>query len=168
MSFRDSLNQKPAVSAGVLALLLGTAGWLIYGSVRGSSLAHGDKEFYSTDEGATSFVDRATREPPFDHNGAEAVRVHYFTCDGGKTRFVGWLEKYSPEAKAALTAADHDAKGNLKDPTLLNTLGWDSKPMVKRPTDPRWFKRHEVQYEEITTPKCPEGVNENSLAPVEP
>ena len=91
-----------------------------------------------------------------------------FSCDGGKTKFVGWLEQYSPEAKALLESAERDSKGNLKDPTVVNSLGWDSSPMVKRPGDPRWFKRHEKEYDEITSPKCPEGADENQLAPVEP
>ena len=168
MSIRDSLNRNAAISGVAIVATMLLAGYFIYAAFRNPIPTRSDKDFYTVDEGQTCFTDKASRVPPFDYKGKEAVRVRYFTCDGGKTRFVGWLEQWSPAAKAVLESAQRDGKGNLKDPTIMHPLGWDSDPMVKRPGDPRWFKRHEKEYEEITSPKCPEGGDENLLAPVEP
>jgi hypothetical protein len=49
--------------------------------------------YYSTDDGKTWFVDSSSKLPPFDHDGAQAVRCYVFKCNSGK--FAGLLEKYS-------------------------------------------------------------------------
>jgi hypothetical protein len=105
MSIREKLREKPAVS---IAFAIGATAvaWFfvgrgpIVGPQRASTNA-----YYTTDDGKTVFLDDLSRVPPFDHEGKPAYRVWMFTCDGGKTKFPGYLERYSPEAKKRLDAA---------------------------------------------------------------
>jgi hypothetical protein len=54
--------------------------------------------YFTTDDGKSYFADDASNRPPFVHEEKPAVRAHLFSCDGGKTLFVGYLSKYSPVA----------------------------------------------------------------------
>ena len=57
--------------------------------------------YFSTDDGATYFPGDGKQLPPFEHDGAMAVRAYVFRCKDGKT-FVGYLERYTDKAKAVL------------------------------------------------------------------
>ena len=43
---------------------------------------------------------QTVRVPPFELDGKQAVGVMVYSCDEGKTRFVGYLYRYTPEGKA--------------------------------------------------------------------
>ena len=58
----------------------------------------------TVDDGATYFPDDANKIPPFTKDGKEAVRARVFSCDGGKTKYVAYLERITPKAKAAIDA----------------------------------------------------------------
>jgi hypothetical protein len=58
--------------------------------------------FFTTDDGKTFFPLAATNRPPFVHEGKPAYQAHVYSCDGGKTAFVGYLSKFSPIADEPL------------------------------------------------------------------
>jgi hypothetical protein len=60
------------------------------------------QSFFSTDDGKTFFADSSSRIPPFDHDGKPAYGCYVFTNDGGKTKYVGWLFRYTDEGKRRL------------------------------------------------------------------
>lgn len=96
---------------GVLALVaIIAAGALIVRSLfRGPGHGASVLVYYTTDDGVTLFPDRADRVAPFDYKGRPAVRARVFSCDGNKTRFVGYLEKFDTEG--AKLREDTMAKG---------------------------------------------------------
>jgi hypothetical protein len=52
--------------------------------------------YFTTDEGKTLIALDAATKSPTVHDGKPAYRAHVFTCDGGKTQFVGYLSKSTP------------------------------------------------------------------------
>ncbi len=93
-----------------IALLI--APWLIFGrglmdQSRGPQIP--TQAYYSVDDGQTFFADDINLVPPFEKDGKMAVRAHVFTCDGGKTPFVAYLERYTPEAKGKIEAMKEGA-----------------------------------------------------------
>ncbi len=59
--------------------------------------------YFTTDDSspdaakAALFADSAKNLPPFQKDGKTAYLACVFTCDGGKTTWVGYLERYTPE-----------------------------------------------------------------------
>src|SRR3954449_9972530 len=106
MSMREKLKGHPRVAAGLavaaLAIGIGLIALQLGGGIAGW---RGERAFFTTDDGATTFVDRADRLPPFLHDDKQAVRAYVFEC-GGK-RYVNHLERFTPERqKLAQAAAD--------------------------------------------------------------
>lgn len=132
---RKKINEHPALAGSVVALLAIAA---IVWSVGSSSRTPSQERptlFYSVDDGATHFRDDALRVAPFQHEGREAVRALLFTADGGKTTFVGYLEKFSDEAAARLREAGDDVRARLD---LLSTLPPEST-LLKKPGAGEWI-----------------------------
>jgi hypothetical protein len=72
--------------------------------------------FYSDDDGASYFEDSNQLVPPFDHGGKLAYRAHVFTYDGGKTKWVGYLEGYTSEARPRIVKIHALMDKLAKDP----------------------------------------------------
>ena len=101
--------------------------------------AAGARDFYTIDDGATYFEDSADRLPPFTHKGKVACRAVVFTCDGGKTTFVGYLERYTPAAQKRIEAARAGA-GTGSVSALPSAAASDTE--VKKPgANERWVPR---------------------------
>ena len=69
------------------------------------------------------FADKAERVPPFDHHGQPAVRLHLFSCDGGKTTFVGYLEKLPEDVLQHYRIGGGCAVGGRADTNLRAGAG---------------------------------------------
>src|SRR5690242_16978179 len=107
VGIRETTNQHPAIATAVIAVLilgaLGVGVWQFATSSNASGPTAGDKLlFFSDDDGKTWFTDDRTKLAPFDHNGKKAYQAMVFTCDGGKTKFVAYLMRYTPEFKAKM------------------------------------------------------------------
>ena len=103
MGLRETMNQNPrmvtGVTAGIILLALIIVGWQLLSSGSGTNTgatapnAKGvANAFFTTDDGKTWFADDAAKFPPFDKDGKPAYSAILFTCDGGKTQFVGYLQ----------------------------------------------------------------------------
>jgi len=122
------------------------------------------KAFYTVDDGASFFVDNAERLPPFDHGGKPAVRAFLFSCDGGKTRFTGFLEKLPEEALQKLVDEGRDLKF-VDDDDVAATSGW----LTKRPGEKAWInsKIDPAKYAAIRKVTCRGGGNPAPVYPDE-
>jgi hypothetical protein len=102
MGIRETLNQNPQIAtAGTIGIIVVALSIICYQLVctGGGAVQSGvNKLYFTSDDGATWFADDASKLPPFDKDGKQAVRSYVFTCDGGRTKFVGYLERYSPAA----------------------------------------------------------------------
>jgi len=112
------------------------------------------RTFYSTDDGATVFVDDM-KTPPFDHEGAQAVQAYVFTCDGGAHHWVQYLLKYSDDALSKL--ALHQS---LEGPSY--------GVLVKKPGDAKWIPDGTPAAKKIEEPKCPDGMGSGDPGALSP
>ena len=169
MGIRETINKNPAqttaITAGIVLLAIIFIFWQACGG--GGSGVVG-KSYYTVDDGKTFFVDASNKIPPFMKDGKQAVRAHVFTCDGGKTKFVGYLEMYTPQEKAMLEQAN---KGPNKGAPVY--AGFGGQAMVKRPGDPptMWIPlapQTTMAYQAVVQPKCPGGGSQENLSRVFP
>ncbi|HEY1684994.1 MAG TPA: hypothetical protein VGG19_09540, partial [Tepidisphaeraceae bacterium] len=92
--------------------------------ITGNNGALPNKNFFTTDDGKTWFADSASKLPPFDHNGAQAVRCYVFKGKNGE--FAGLLQKYDDTNRAELAR-----RGDKLPPR-------DMPSLVKKPGDKEW------------------------------
>jgi hypothetical protein len=110
--------------------------------------------WYTVDDGKSWFQDDFERIPPFQHEGKPAVRLHLYSCDGGKTTFVGYLQKLPEEAFQKYRDKGIDP-AKVDDDELAAESGW----LAKRPGQPEWVnsKTGGKTYFAIVDVHCPEG-----------
>jgi hypothetical protein len=155
MGIRETLNEKKglatAVAAGVVVVALVV---IVYQSMGGGVSSSGptidpSQSYYSDDDGASFFADDKTKAPPFDHNGKPAVRAHLYSCDGGKTKFVGFLERVNPDVLQRLRQS-----GTLE--AFMNDdvpgKGWERKRPGGKGT---WVGRESPDFREMMKVLCP-------------
>jgi hypothetical protein len=135
-------------------VLLGVGGWLTYFYWPEPDLRAPVFNWYTTDDGVTWFQDDAERVPPFDHGGKPAARLHLYSCDGGRTTFVAYLQKLPEEVLAKYRAKGVDPQ-SVDDDDLAAEAGW----LAKRPGDRAWVNSQTdaAGYAAIIKVKCPEG-----------
>ena len=164
MSVREAVNRHAWVAAGAAVLLVGVAVVAVVRSGRSSGdsdappgatgLAH-----YTTDDGATWFIDDANKLPPFKKDGREMVRAYVYR-DASGTEFVSHLERYTPEAQralAAMAALPPEQRG-LQDPA--STAGGLDGIEVKRPKDTAWVRASDPRGQTIMQPLSPNGTSD--------
>jgi hypothetical protein len=124
--------------------------------------AFAGQSFYTVDDGKTFFPDSSNKVPPFDEGGQTAVRAYVYTCDEGKTRFVGYLERFTPEGKKQMEEMMSQKQG-AAIPLLTNTAL--SAAEVKKPGATEWVPKGDIEKAApIFDVKCPHG----GAHPVEP
>ena len=145
----------PLGAGAAVAVVLVFTLWLLApsGGSEQTSLA-GRKAWYTTDDGKTWFADEKQRIVPFTHNGKEAYRCWVYSCDNGTTKFVAYVERYSPAARQQLEAAASSrqapAAGVIDE---LLTTGTE----VKRPGESAWISISDPRAVAVREPKCPAG-----------
>jgi len=100
-----------------------------------SSKATSANCYYTADEGKTFEVAHWSRVPPYERGSKTFVRMYRF--QDGKAVRVGYLEKYTEEAYAALMA---EGEGAARE-AMMNELGHEGL-LVKRPGDTTWVERN--------------------------
>jgi hypothetical protein len=147
VSIRETLNKKPAVVTGITIAIVVIALAAIFLQSRTNKPGQGvTKAYYTTDDGATVFEDDLEKTTPFPHDGAPAVQAHMFSCDGGHTKFVGFLEKLPDNMPQATPARAHDPRVFLG--------------LVKAPKSPgaKWVNKSSPEGNAvIAAVKCPDG-----------
>lgn len=162
MGFRQQLNEKPALAAVIavvcVVLALGVYFLTRPGGLGGQKPAGMKKDFYSTNDGLSWFVDDAGKLPPFDHEGKPAYRVRVYRCPHGK-EFVSHLERYGDAELKRLRKLIDDGKTRSMEFIQLES-GFE----VKKPGSTVWVKPSQqvaARADPIRTPRCPEGQTAN-------
>jgi hypothetical protein len=107
---REGMNRHPVISASIVGVLVLSgvlymlSDTLFTGGKIGGAQTRIARWYYTTDDGATFFPDDLNKISPYDKDGKKAVRAHVFSCDGGKTKFVGFLERQTAKAAPAVAA----------------------------------------------------------------
>lgn len=172
MSLRETLAENPRRAAAVVGGLLIVAVAVIAYQLRGSSnsVASGTSSaFFSIDDGKTWFADDAGKIPPFDKDGKQAVRAYVFRSADG-TKFVNYLERFTPQAKQLMEDAQKPADPKVPPPpgrsgAIQSALIAGRE--VKRPGDAKWISSADFrEASKVTAIKTPNG--STSATPVEP
>lgn len=164
MGVREALNRRPRlVAAATVALIAGAALWAALAMGGAGGKADHPLAFFSDDDGQTYFEDSVFRIAPFDRGGREAVRARVFTADGGRTRFVGYLEKYAPEARARFSAIEGDVPRQLDLVEQLRGGG----VVVKKPGQSEWVPGDSPQAAAVRKVIGPGGAPVTAVLPDE-
>lgn len=153
MGIRESLNENRSVSIGatigIIVLAIGFLIWNLSGGKSDLPLG-GGKMYFSDDDGKSFFAAEDANIPPFDRNGKSAVGAQVYQTDGGKTKFVAYLYRYSAEGKKKLEAARNSPA------EMFNRMEYLE---VKKPGtgDTAWVKSTSPQAIEIQTVRPPAG-----------
>jgi hypothetical protein len=156
MGVRETLRANPG-KATVTAIVL-LVGGVVYFYSQWSTADPGTrpptKLFVSTDGGKTYITLPADRLPPFEHEGKTAYRAYVFTCDGGRTKFVGYLERYSDRTKATMLEMWKRQAATGEQPALASGLFEGIE--VMRPGGKQWVKQSDLTRAiEVMDVRCP-------------
>mgnify|MGYP005842475295 CR=1 FL=1 len=169
MGIRETLNKNQALTTGVTIAVIVVALVIIIMQLTGGGASYGPAYttwFFSTNEdGSDWFQDDIKKVPPFDHNGKPAYKVYLYTCDGGKTKFVGYLERFTQAGKKKVEAMQNNPKGGI-DPGEMDMLNM-TEVEVKSPKGNKWIRRTDPKADEIMSVKCPDGTT-NKIEVVAP
>jgi hypothetical protein len=174
MNVRETLaeNRGRATAIAGGALLLGIVvlvAFQLRGLNNSSPGASPSQAFFTIDDGKTWFPDDSAKIPPFNKDGKPAVLAHVYRCGDG-TKFVNHLERFTPEAKRALEAAQKPADPNTRPPPGQSGAiqsAYVGGREVKRPGDTKWINAANFRdAAAITAIKCPSGGT--NATPVDP
>lgn len=155
MNTREKPNDNNRLVGIVLsvlvAVIIGTVVYQVWPGSPGMSAT----SYYTTDHGKTYFRDSLLKFPPFEHNGATAVRALVFRSDAGE--FVGMLQRYKPETRKLLDAAMADvAAGKKTQGDVEQLIGSDrvrdgTEAALPGP-DPKWKPAHSLSPSDVKAP----------------
>jgi hypothetical protein len=148
LGLREQINKKPGlasgITGGVVLVLVLIMFWQIRGGHRTPTTTT-TRVYFTVDDGRTWFADDSSQVPPFDHEGAQAVRCFVFKCSSSAP-FVGYLE--------TLTQTAHDRLA----PAALGTMGATPDDiLVKKPGDKNWVLPNSPKGPKILDVHCPDG-----------
>lgn len=168
MGFRQSAKDRPTLFAVVFGALILVCIAVVIWQLTGSTdprLGSG-KAFFSVDDGKTFFVADSSKVAPFDHNGQQAYQAMVYSADGGKTRSVGYLMRFSEKGKAKMNEMRAKIKETRGMPSMDAELQANTE--VKRPGEKNWVKLSDVgSAAEIMRVASPDDPS-RSADPIEP
>src|SRR3954471_9854250 len=153
MGIRETINNNPRAATGVMIGVVVLAIGYVVVQVMASRKKFPDSSpdsYFSIDDGKTFFTANSDNVPPFEYNGKQAVHACVFQANG--QRFVGYLERYTPEARAAILAG--------KRTPQIERFGRE----LKRPGDPIWVKSGDL----ATEPKITQNIHAPGGTTAEP
>ncbi len=171
MGIRESLNKSPAVTTGVtIGIIVVALVFILYQTFGGGGAATGggamDKAFFTVDNGKTWFADDINKLPPFDHEGKQAVRVYVFTCDGGKTKFAAYVERYTEAAKREIEKARANPQGGGM--MGMESISYTGREVKKAGSEGPWLKAMDPRASDAMSINCPDGQSMENLEMVFP
>ncbi len=163
MHIREKLDHFKWV--GVTIGLLMVVGSVVYTYMNAGDLRPPGYRttYFTTDDGKTWFEDSVENVAPYKKDGKDAVAAHVYTCNDGKVKFVGYLERMSPEAKVEIDR--YKAMKSMPDTPTAQRL-FEGGVEVKKPGEAGWKKKSSYGFEGPPV-KCPDGSTKD-LSPVAP
>ena len=138
----------------------------------GNARRSATKAFYSDDDGKICFVDEAEKIAPFDHNGKPAYKALVASCDGGKNKFVVYLQRYTAEAKKILEQQKANAGKKLTPEETgrqLSLMSLVARAIEnKKPGGKDWVGQMDPRMQQISEIKCPNGGSAENAEFLEP
>jgi hypothetical protein len=166
MSLRTLLNQNRAAKI-TLSICAVAAVAVVVGMQFRSADAVGDGKhiFITLDDGKTLVLHDADQLPPFEFQGKTAYQANVFTSDG-KTRFVGFLQRYTPQGKRMMEETRKKNQGSSSQNNSRAMPSFNAALLdgieIKRPGDKDWVKQSDTaRANKILDVTCP---NENRPA----
>ena len=156
MGVREKVSANPRTAIAIAATVVVIGLGIIYFRWPAAASGRGmpEKMFLSTDDGKTFFVAPAEPLPPFLRDGKTAYRAYVFTCDGGKTTWVGYLERYSEQAKALMKEMRKN-QATAGGPPVV-PLGLLDGIEVSRPGEQQWVRQSDTaRATKVTSIYCP-------------
>jgi len=127
MAIREALQKNRLMGLGIAAVLFAFAGWMIaYTFWPSGPRVHTTGAFYTDDDGRSFYYDSIFHFPPYDHDGKTAVAASVYSGNSGK--FVGFMARYTPEAKKLLE--DEYAKAQSGQEPMYQVLHLMSSPRI--------------------------------------
>lgn len=142
MGIREALNQRPGLTTGITAtVIIAAIVYVIWQAVFGSDSSSDalKSAYYSIDDGKTWFVDDVSKPAPFVKDGGQAVRVHLFSVDGGKTKIPLYLEKFTDKGVLIYNSARADENDVAAMISAQERL--QRELLIKRPGESKWYPR---------------------------
>jgi hypothetical protein len=153
MGIREKINQNKWLGL-VVGVVLVSAAVGVSVMTGGNSRPDGFvTNFYTNDDGKTFYEDRADIIAPYTKDGREAVKAAVFTCDSGKTKFIGYMERLSPQAKAE--AEKYKKAGSMPDTPTAQRI-FEGGAQIKHPGEKEWATRDSFGPNGPAV-KCPDG-----------
>lgn len=128
MSFRDTINNNPAVGLIIAVVVVGVAIFVLRGNARPAD--NPQAYFYDLETGQL-FAGLKTDVPPIDApsgagNGVQATVMSCGSCDNPDERFVAWISRFDPQVQDMVrrmneSANPVDADGNPIDVMYVNS-----------------------------------------------
>lgn len=167
MGLREAFEEKKSVALGGAAalILVGVIGIAAQLRSGGSPSVADAKGFFTVDDGKTYFEAAANSSPPFEYKGKPAVKANVFEA-GGK-QFVGYLERFTPEAQRTIHQTDELFKsGKTLSAEQARALGLAraTGTQVKRPGDKDWVVLTSREGAAVTAVKPPSGTAGEAVA----
>lgn len=169
MGLRHKLNASPGLAVVVVLVMAGLSAGVWY-MTRSTEYAAPTKAFYTVDEGVNLFEEDVNKVTPFDHEGKQAVKAYVYTCDGGKTRFVAYLERMpeglkQPEMSEAPTATVQKVAEVTEGAPPVEQRPMAGRPanagkfvaLVRKPGQKDWIKPGDPRYFPMIAVKCPDS-----------
>jgi hypothetical protein len=157
MAFSEWCNEHRkivgAVTVVCVVAAIGSIVWQLMGQ-RHTLMTKMPDAFFSVDDGRTFFVAGGDNYPPFDYQGQTALRAYVFQC--GSTRFVGYLERFTPAAHQAM----------VDNKATSGTLIYGRE--LKKPGAKTWVSSgNQKASAMVADVHCPDG-SSNDPVPIEP
>jgi hypothetical protein len=172
MGVRQALNEHPRASAGVAVGVIAIAlAFVFWTRLRPEGPPEApSKAFFTTDDSsptaakAALFSDAADKLPPFQKDGKNAYRAYVFSCDGGKTTWIGYLEKFTTQGLERMKAGGRPggAREGGAGASPSNAMVSMEGVQVKKPGDAQWTDMSNLGKASLVTDlKCPDGSRTN-------
>jgi hypothetical protein len=168
VSIREKLTENPravtAVTGGVVVLALVVIIWQMMGSGGGKGEAAdlSASVFYTVDDGQSYFPDDGSKVPPFMKDGKPAYLAVVYTCDGGKTKFVAYLQRYNKEGVKKI---EQSAAHGVAAATILGAGYTEVKPPGTGDLPKAWLKYGDPRALKLINVQCPNGGDPEAVAP---
>ena len=157
MGIREWTEKHPKAIVSLVSACIGVTLITVVVQVRASRRAINTQipdSLFTVDDGKTFFTASGSNIPPFDYKGQQAVSAYVFEASG--KRFVGYLERYTPDAHELMI----ENKANVQTQISGREL--------KKPGDSKWVRSDDARaVATVVNVQSPDGTG-GSPDPVEP